>query len=60
MYTVMVKWKGSQRAERLGHGQTVTRRRDARVFRCKLAAENAARVARLDRPCVERWWVAPF
>lgn len=60
MYTVMVKWKGSQRAERLGYGRTVTRRVHATMFRCKLAAEHAAKQSLAGVAGVERWWVAPF
>jgi hypothetical protein len=57
MYQVMVKWKNLPRAQRLGRGRTVTRKAEARDFRCILAAENAARRELSLSRHVEEWKV---
>lgn len=60
MFTVMVKWADSPRAQRLGKGHTTTRRVHAAMFRTRKDAETAAEQALYGITGIERWWVAPF
>lgn len=59
-YTVMVKWAGRKRAERLATGTTTTRKVHASLFHSREDATRAAREAFTGIAGVERWWIAPF